>query len=215
MMTYTGKFITFEGGEGAGKTTVIEAVRVELERRGFDVVVTREPGGTPIAEKIREVILDVGHTEMAAKTEVLLYAAARAQHVEELVIPSLHAGKIVLCDRFVDSSLVYQAYARDIGFDIVYKLNAYSIGEYWPQATILLDIIPEVGLKRVFSNRDASEINRLDQEALSFHEAVYEGYQDLAKRFAQRFRIVDASRDVEMVIRETITIVDQVLADGE
>ncbi|MGL6008875.1 MAG: dTMP kinase [Culicoidibacterales bacterium] len=214
-MTYTGKFITFEGGEGAGKTTVIEAVRVELERRGFDVVVTREPGGTPIAEKIREVILDVGHTEMAAKTEVLLYAAARAQHVEELVIPSLHAGKIVLCDRFVDSSLVYQAYARDIGFDIVYKLNAYSIGEYWPQATILLDIIPEVGLKRVFSNRDASEINRLDQEALSFHEAVYEGYQDLAKRFAQRFRIVDASRDVEMVIRETITIVDQVLADGE
>ena len=214
-MTYTGKFITFEGGEGAGKTTVIQAVRAEFERQGFEVIVTREPGGTPIAEKIRQVILDVEHTEMAAKTEVLLYAAARAQHLSELVIPSLAAGKIVLCDRFVDSSLVYQAYARDLGFDAVYTLNEYAIGTYWPQATILLDITPEVGLKRVFSKRDASEINRLDQEAFSFHQAVYEGYHDLAKRFASRFKIIDASQPVENVIADTLIEIERVLADGQ
>lgn len=210
-MTYSGKFITFEGGEGAGKSTVIQAVKAELEAQGYEVVVTREPGGTPIAEQIREVILDVENTAMAAKTEVLLYAAARAQHLAELVIPNLEAGKIVLCDRFVDSSLVYQAYARDLGFEAVYQLNQYAIGDCWPQATILLDVTPEVGLERVFANRDAAAINRLDQESLAFHQAVYEGYHDLAKRFAQRFVIIDANQSIESVTAATIEAVTQVV----
>lgn len=210
-MTYSGKFITFEGGEGAGKSTVIQAVKTELEAQGYEVVVTREPGGTPIAEQIREVILAVENTAMAAKTEVLLYAAARAQHLAEFVIPNLEAGKIVLCDRFVDSSLVYQAYARDLGFDAVYQLNKYAIGECWPQATILLDVTPEVGLARVFSNRETTEINRLDQESLAFHQAVYEGYHDLAQRFAQRFVLIDANQTLETVITATIEEVQKVV----
>ncbi len=214
-MIESGKFITFEGGEGAGKSTVIQAVKADLEAKGFDVVVTREPGGTPIAEQIREVILDVENTAMAAKTEVLLYAAARAQHLAELVIPNLAAGKIVLCDRFVDSSLVYQAYARDLGFDAVYELNQYAIGACWPEATILLDVTPEVGLARVFANRDAGEINRLDQENVAFHQAVYEGYHDLAQRFADRFIIVDANQHLTTVITETIQAVSKVVENVE
>lgn len=213
-MSYTGKFITFEGGEGAGKSTVIQSVKLELEALGYDVLVTREPGGTPIAEQIRHVILDTANTKMAAKTEVLLYAAARAQHLAELVGPALEAGKIVLCDRFVDSSLVYQAYARDLGFEAVYTLNEYAIGEYWPQATILLDVTPEVGLKRVFTT-DEREINRLDKESFAFHQAVYDGYHDLAKRFADRFIIVDANQALKQVTLDACRVVKQVVSDVE
>lgn len=213
-MKKTGKFITFEGGEGAGKSTVIQAVKTYLIEKGYDVIVTREPGGTPIAEQIREVILSVDNIAMAAKTEVLLYAAARAQHLAEFVEPQLAQGKIVLCDRFVDSSLVYQAYARDLGFDVVYELNSYAIGTCWPQATILLDVEPKIGLARVF-NSEGREVNRLDQESYEFHMRVYEGYHDLAKRFSDRFVIVDANQHLDAVIEQTQQVITKVIEHVE
>lgn len=195
-------FITFEGPEGAGKTTVLQEIAMRLEREGYEIVVTREPGGIAIAESIREVLLHPSHTEMDGMTETLLYAAARRQHLVEKVIPALEKGKVVLCDRFIDSSLAYQGYARGIGVEIVYAINQFAIDRWMPKHTLFFDLPPEQGLARIAQNVKR-ENNRLDQESLNFHYRVYEGYQQLIKRFPERIQTIDASRTLEDVIETT------------
>lgn len=197
-----GIFITMEGPEGAGKTTIIHMLGKALQDEGYQVLLTREPGGIPISEQIREVILNKENTAMNSRTEALLYAAARRQHLVEKVIPALEKGVIVLCDRFIDSSLAYQGYARGLDIEEVYNINKFAIGDMMPDATFFFDISPEEGLKRIQSNGER-EVNRLDLEALDFHEKVYEGYQLIINRWKERFTIIDANRTVEEVFQET------------
>ena len=191
-MAQKGVFITFEGPEGAGKTTVIAELYNRLRDAGRNVLLTREPGGIRIAEKIREIILDNDHQEMDAKTEALLYAAARRQHLAEKVMPALRDGAIVLCDRFVDSSLAYQGHGRGLGINEVLSINEFAIGDTMPDLTIFFDIDPEVGLARIMKN-DEREQNRLDKESIDFHHKVYEGYQEIIHRYPNRIVKTDAS----------------------
>ncbi|WP_342433788.1 dTMP kinase [Neobacillus sp. FSL H8-0543] len=202
----TGVFITFEGPDGAGKTTILKMVANQLK----DALVTREPGGIDIAEQIRNVILAKENTAMDPRTEALLYAAARRQHLVEKVKPALEAGKVVLCDRFVDSSLAYQGHARGLGIDEVLTINQFAIEQMMPHLTIYFDIEPEKGLKRISSNK-GREINRLDLENLEFHTKVREGYHLLLDRFADRMVKIDASGSIEEVFNQTIRILDRTL----
>ena len=202
----SGLFITLEGGEGAGKTTIANAVIDKLSTIGIETVYTREPGGIKIAEKIREVILDRDHTEMDCRTEALLYAAARRQHLVEKVKPAMDEGRIVLCDRFVDSSIVYQGYARGIGMDEVREINQFAIEGFMPDLTIFFDIKPEIGLARIAAN-DSREVNRLDLEGLAFHELVYEGYKKQAKMNPERIVSVDATKSVETLTDEVCALI--------
>lgn len=202
-------FITLEGPEGAGKTTILNMITERFKENQIDCVSTREPGGIEIAEKIRQVILDPAHTAMDERTEALLYAAARSQHFFEKIMPALEAGAIVLCDRFIDSSLAYQGYARGIGMDEVLAINEFAIGKRMPDLTILLDIDPEKGLDRIAkANR---EVNRLDIEGLSFHEKVRKGYQEVVKRYPERIVVVDADRDIAIVAEEVWQIINRLL----
>lgn len=194
-----GLFITFEGPEGAGKTTVIAEIDKRLERMGKDTVLTREPGGIRISEKIRSIILDNAHQEMDGRTEALLYAAARRQHLVEKIIPALEEGMIVLCDRFVDSSLAYQGFARGLGMDEVMSINQFAIEDKMPDLTIFFDISPEEGLQRIEANA-GREQNRLDNETLQFHKNVYEGYERLQEKYAERIVSIDASKPLSEVI---------------
>ena len=202
----SGLFITLEGGEGAGKTTIANAVIEKLSTLGIETVYTREPGGIKIAEKIREVILDPDHTEMDCRTEALLYAAARRQHLVEKVKPAMEAGRIVLCDRFVDSSIVYQGYARGIGMDEVREINQFAIEGFMPDLTIFFDIKPELGLARIAAN-EAREVNRLDLEGLAFHELVYEGYKLQVNKNPERIVSVDATKGVEELTDEVCALI--------
>lgn len=201
-----GLFITFEGGEGAGKTTVVQQLAQLLQQEGHDVLITREPGGIRIAEQIRNIILHPGHTEMDARTETLLYAAARRQHLVEKILPALNAGKIVLCDRFIDSSLAYQGHARGIGIDEVLTINHFATGGMMPDVTLFLDVAPEIGLKRIYKNNER-EKNRLDLETRQFHEKVYEGYKQVLKRFPERIKRVDATLPFSRVLDDVFSIV--------
>lgn len=194
-------FITFEGPEGAGKTTVIQKIAERLAEINIDVLATREPGGIEIAEKIRTIILNTAHTAMDERTEALLYAAARSQHYFEKVQPALDAGKLVICDRFIDSSLAYQGYARGIGIDEVLSINEFAIGKKLPDMTILFDIAPEVGLARIYATGNR-EVNRLDVESLPFHQKVHEGYLLLVERYPERIRIVNADQDIDSVVED-------------
>ncbi|ACA37686.1 thymidylate kinase [Lysinibacillus sphaericus CBAM5] len=194
-------FITFEGPEGAGKTTVIQKIAERLAEKNIDVLATREPGGIEIAEKIRTIILNPAHTAMDERTEALLYAAARSQHYFEKVRPALDAGKLVICDRFIDSSLAYQGYARGIGIDEVLSINEFAIGKKLPDMTILFDIAPEVGLARIYATGNR-EVNRLDVESLPFHQKVHEGYLLLVERYPERIRMVNADQDIDSVVEE-------------
>jgi dTMP kinase len=196
-----GIFITIEGPDGSGKTTIIQMLAENLEREGFEVIATREPGGIEIAEQIRKVILDPDNTEMDSRTEALLYAAARRQHLAEKVRPALEKGKIILCDRFVDSSLAYQGHARGLGIDEVYSINEFAIEDMMPELTLYFDIAPEVGLERINKNK-GREVNRLDMEKLDFHQKVREGYLILADRFADRIVKIDASKELEAVYEQ-------------
>lgn len=196
-------FITFEGGEGAGKSTAIKRIVARLEEEGYEIVLTREPGGTPIAEEIRNVILDRKNTNMDPRTEALLYAASRRQHLVEKVIPALKAGKLVLCDRFLDSSLAYQGGARGLGIENVYNMNLFATEGMLPDLTILFDIEPELGLARIAANSQR-EVNRLDVEKMAFHKAVRQGFHDLAEKFPERFFIVDASKTPDEVFEAAI-----------
>ena len=196
-----GIFITFEGPDGSGKTTIATAIVKELTDRGFSCVHTREPGGIDIAEQIRNVILDPKNTAMDARTEALLYAASRRQHLVEKVFPALEEGKIVICERFLDSSLAYQGMGRMLGFDDVLKINEFAIEGRFPDLTIYLDIDEEKGLERI-SDREYKD--RLDQESIDFHHRVKQGYQEVLKRFKDRIEIVDASNDKETVLNDCL-----------
>lgn len=209
-----GMFITFEGPEGAGKTTVIAEIYKRLESAGEAVLLTREPGGIRISEKIREIILDNEHQEMDGRTEALLYAAARRQHLVEKVIPAIEAGKIVLCDRFVDSSLAYQGYARGLGMDEVMAINAFAIEDTMPDLTIFFDIRPEEGLQRIERNGEREQ-NRLDNEALQFHRDVYAGYEEVQSRFPDRIVQTDASAPLSEVTENVWKIISsQLISKG-
>ncbi|MCQ2793912.1 MAG: dTMP kinase [Bacilli bacterium] len=186
-------FITFEGGEGSGKTTCIKRLKTRLEKDGYRVLLTREPGGTPISEEIRNVILDKKNTKMDKRTEALLYAAARRQHLVEKVWPNVKAGKIVICDRYLDSSLAYQGGARGLGIDAVLKMNMFATEGTFPDLTFLFDIDPKLGLARIAKNQ-AREVNRLDLEKLTFHRSVRKTFLSLAKRYPKRFVVIDASK---------------------
>lgn len=201
-----GYFITLEGGEGAGKTTVLQALAQALAKQGYDVLTTREPGGIKIAEDIRRVILDKAHTMMDAYTEALLYAAARRQHLVEKVIPALQAGTVVLCDRFIDSSLAYQGYARGLGVQEVLAINEFAIQNCLPQLTLYLKIDPKKGLQRITANKNR-ETNRLDEENLSFHQQVFAGYEYLVKQYPKRIQTIDADQSLDRVVKQSIEMV--------
>ncbi|MBS3678644.1 dTMP kinase [Ornithinibacillus massiliensis] len=206
----SGYFITFEGGEGAGKTSILHSIADKLQQLGYDVVQTREPGGIDIAEKIRNIILNPSHTAMDGRTEALLYAAARRQHLVEKVFPALEQGKIVLCDRFIDSSLAYQGYARELGMDEVFTINQFAIQNAMPNLTLFFDIEPRKGLERISLNKDR-ERNRLDLEEIEFHEKVYEAYQLLVKRFPERIQVINADQSIEKVEEDSLSLITQYL----
>ena len=189
-----GYFISFEGGDGSGKSTQIQILREFLEERGYDVILTREPGGTPISEKIRSIILDKANSEMDDMTEALLYAAARAQLVSQIIRPALEEGKVVICDRFVDSSMAYQAYARGLG-DSVKTIKAFAVGDCMPDLTILLKVNPQVGSSRI-GNR---ERDRIELASSDFHKKVYEGYLQLEKLYPERIVGIDAADTIENI----------------
>ncbi len=205
-----GYFITVEGPDGSGKTTVSTAVYEKLKEMGFDIIYTREPGGIDIAEQIRDIILSPENTAMDQRTEALLYAASRRQHLVEKILPALSRGQIVLCDRFVDSSLAYQGFGRHLGIDEVLQINQFAIEGRMPDKTIYLDLDAEEGLKRI-ENRKFKD--RLDQEALQFHYDVVEGYKQVVERFKDRMIIVDASQKVEAVIEDTLRVMLEILND--
>ncbi len=196
-------FITLEGPEGSGKTTAVNVAVAELEKRGYQIVRTREPGGTPIAEQIRNVILDNNNTAMDPRTEALLYAASRRQHLVEKVWPAIKEGKIVICDRYLDSSLAYQGGARGLGIDNVLNVNLFATENTWPDLTILFDISPEIGLKRISENSER-EVNRLDLEKMEFHHKVRNSFLQLAKKYPNRYVIIDASKSKEEVAKATL-----------
>lgn len=198
-----GIFITLEGPDGAGKTTIAHMLAEKFE----NTMLTREPGGIDIAEQIRKVILAKENIKMDPRTEALLYAAARRQHLVEKVKPALKQGKMILCDRFVDSSLAYQGYARGLGVDEVFSINQFAIGDMMPELTIYFDIDPESGLKRISKNQ-GREVNRLDLESLDFHQKVHEGYLLLLKRFPERIIKIDASGSLEKVFQEAVTAIE-------
>lgn len=199
--TSKGRFITLEGGEGSGKSTVITALEKWLQEEGFKVLKTREPGGIPIAEKIRSLVLDPEYAEMDARTEALLYAAARRQHLVERVFPALAEGAVVLCDRFVDSSLAYQGAARGLGIDEVAAVNEFAIEGRMPDLTLLLDVDPEEGIARI-QRAEEREWNRLDNEAARFHTRVHEAYMTLAEKYPVRIKKIDAKKPLEEVIKD-------------
>lgn len=200
-----GMFITIEGGEGSGKTTLISSMTEKLKQAGLEAMVTREPGGIPIAEAIRNVLLSRENTAMDARTEALLYAAARRQHLAEKVIPALERGTTVICDRFVDSSLAYQGHARGLGIEEVAEINRFATDGWEPDLTLYLDIDPEAGLARISAN-GSREVNRLDVESLAFHRRVREGYQLVAARNSKRIVTLDAMRPADEVAGEAWAI---------
>lgn len=196
-------FVTFEGGEGSGKSSCLAKVAKDLQNAGYEVVITREPGGTPISEQIRNVILDKANTDMDPMTEALLYAASRRQHLVQKILPALHQGKIVLCDRYLDSSLAYQGGARGLGIEKILALNQYAIDGQYPDLTLFFDLDPEVGLERIEEN-SSREVNRLDLEKLSFHHKVRDSFLKLMEMFPDRYVRIDASKSREEVENSTL-----------
>lgn len=201
-----GLFITIEGPDGSGKSTQIQRITEFFKERGETVVVTREPGGTPISEKIREIILDRNNQEMDPVTETLLYAASRAQHVAEVIRPSLEAGSHVVCDRFIDSSIAYQGYGRGLG-DCVSIINSYAVRECIPDLTFLMKLDPKIGKNRI----KKEDQDRIEMEAAEFHERVFRGYEELELQFPDRIVGVDAGRDVECISEEILMHLERLL----
>lgn len=210
------RFITFEGGDGTGKTTQLRAVENYLRGLNRPCVVTREPGGTALGSMIRKVLLETDDDEIGASTELFLYLADRAQHVKQIIAPALSAGKIVLCDRFTDSTLAYQGYGRGIDLDWLRRLNDYASEKLCPQLTFLFDCPVDVGLGRAARRREQSPVDRpqedrFEREKHDFHERIRSGFLDLARREPDRFRIIDASRSVAEVDKQVREIVDREL----
>ncbi|MBX8994488.1 MULTISPECIES: dTMP kinase [Staphylococcus] len=190
------KFITFEGPEGSGKTTVIREITQRLESEGWEVVVTREPGGVKTGEDIRKILLE--GEAIDDRSEALLFAASRREHLVNKVLPALREGKVVLCDRYIDSSLAYQGYARGIGVEEVRSINEFAINGLYPDLTLYLDIRASVGIQRINDNQRTQ--NRLDREKLDFHEKVVEGYRQIIHNEPNRFAVINAEQSIEEVV---------------
>lgn len=208
----SGKFITFEGPDGAGKSTIINLIGDYLKTKNIDFIVTREPGGTSIGEEIRKIIIDKKNTNMGAETEALLFAAARSQHIHEKIIPKLNEGKIVICDRFLLSSLAYQGVGRDLGIENVKMINDFGLRGIYPDLILFFHVDPEVTLKR---KTNLSGGDRLEQEGSKFHKKVYEGYNELIKRYPKNIKIIDATQSVEEVFKQSLKEIKNILIKGE
>ena len=201
-------FITFEGGEGSGKSSALRLLNERLLKEGYQTVLTREPGGVEISEQIRNVILDKSNTAMDSRTEALLYAASRRQHLVEKVWPALKEGKLVLCDRYLDSSLAYQGGARGLGIDEVLQVNSFATEGTFPDLTLLFDIEPELGLARIAANANRA-VNRLDLEKMDFHRGVRATFLALAERYKDRYVVLDASKPLDQVVEDAYQAVMQ------
>ena len=199
-MVPNGIFITLEGPDGSGKSTQVENIKEFFTKAGRDVVVSREPGGTPISEKLRGIVLDEDHSEMDDVTEMFIYAAARAQHVAEKIKPALESGAVVVCDRFVDSSIAYQGYGRGLG-DQVEEVNRYATSGLEPNVTFFMDLDPEIGRSRI--GKDVRD--RLEQQKMDFHYRVYEGYKALAAKYPERIMRIDAAKTIDEIKAEIET----------
>lgn len=209
-----GLFITIEGPDGAGKSSLVKRLqKAILDETDRPLVITREPGGSDIAEEIRDILLNPVHTKMDARTEALLLAAGRRQHVVEKIRPALSRGDIVLCDRFVDSSIAYQGQARGIGVEEVKAINAFAIEGLKPDLTIYLDVEAEVGLSRIRDKKSNRSQDRLELEAITFHEEVRKGYAQLISQEPERFTIIDASQVEEKVFEDTWAVIKTKLKD--
>ena len=193
-------FITFEGPDGSGKTTQVKRIGRKLIEKGFDIVYTREPGGTEISDQVREILMNMKNKQMCPRTEILLFCAARAQLVEEVIRPALQSGKIVISDRYADSTLAYQGYGHGFEQETLKQLLNFTTGNLWPDLTFLLDISAEKGLRRRISNQE--EWNRMDDYQLAFHERVRNGYHQLAAADPQRWEIIDADQSEKAVENE-------------
>lgn len=206
----TGKFITVEGTDGAGKTTQINLLTEYLKNRGYEVLLTREPGGTAIGEKIRELLLDCDNSEMFSITEVLLYVASRVQHLNEKILPAVKNGKIVICDRFVDSSIAYQGFGRELGIDMIESINALAMGNVSPDITFYLDIDPVSGIHRK-KQELGHTLDRMEQEKLDFHKRVSQGYKFLCEHYTERIKKIDAGKNIQEVHNQIIEELQKVL----
>lgn len=205
MKNKKGYFVTLEGGEGSGKSTQLKLLEDYLDKGGYDVIYTREPGGTPISEEIRKILLGGKNVEMSDETEALLFAAARAQHIKEKILPAIAEGKTVVCDRYVHSSLVYQGYARGLG-EFVEKVNSYALENCMPDVTIFFDITPE----RAFARKGGADADdRLEQSGIDFHRRVYDGYVRMAEKFPDHFVRVNADRGIDEVFAEILDTLRQ------
>lgn len=204
-------FVTFEGPEGCGKTTQVRLLAEWLSARGYDVLATREPGGTRIGEQIRAILLNPDHTEMVPAAEILLFSAARAQIVHEVIIPHLQRGGIVLCDRFADSTLAYQGYGHGLDLDVLRVITAFATAGLTPDVTFYLDIPVEEGLRRK-AEAGKAEWNRLDQRELAYHQRVQEGYRQLIAAEPARWVIIDARGSIEAVHRQVVREMERRLA---
>ncbi|HNY94095.1 MAG TPA: dTMP kinase [Flexilinea sp.] len=193
-------FITFEGPDGSGKTTQVKRIGRKLIEKGFDIVYTREPGGTEISDQVREILMNMKNKQMCPRTEILLFCAARAQLVEEVIRPALQSGKIVISDRYADSTLAYQGYGHGFEQETLKQLLNFATGNLWPDLTFLLDIPAEKGLRRRINNQE--EWNRMDDYQLAFHERVRNGYHQLAAADPQRWEMIDADQSEEAVENE-------------
>ena len=203
----SGIFISFEGPDGAGKTTALKKLMPLLqEKTDQEIVLSREPGGSPISEKIRKIILDIHDEEMDPRTEALLYAAARRQHLIDVILPTLESGKVMLSDRFVDSSIAYQGGGRQIGTKEVAEINDFAIDGHLPDLTVYFDVSPEVGLARIRKDHEGA-MDRLEKEAISFHNRVYDSYEEIVKSNPKRIKVVDAEQTPEKVVSDALDII--------
>lgn len=203
-----GFFITVEGTDGSGKTTQINRMKEYVEDKGYEVVLTREPGGTCISEKIREVLLDPQNTGMGEITEMLLYASARAQLVEEVIKPAINSGKVVICDRFIDSSFVYQGFGRGIDIEIIKNVNSIALNGIEPDITFFFDVSPEIALTRRISSTGA---DRIESEKMDFHMRVYSGYKKLVSLNPDRIKAIDSSRSIDEVAKDVKDLINKLI----
>ncbi len=206
----SGTFISFEGPDGAGKTSALQAITAEIAPAlGDRLTITREPGGNPISESIRSIILDRANTAMDYRTEALLYAAARRQHLAQTILPALAADKLVLCDRYVDSSVAYQGAGREIGEAAVAQMNEFATDGLLPELTIYFDVPAEVGLRRIQAHRDPQKVDRLDVEQTAFHDRVRAAYLKLQAAHPDRIKLIDATQDPATVVAQSLALIKQ------